>query len=678
MPSLLFRSLPRFALGALLPLLALSGFSAAEDSVPSLLPRPQEVRVDVGRFVLRNGLVIQIATDAPARVREIAELLGARLREETGIATRIDSSRTAPTAGVVRLALETSPQGPAVSPEGYRVRIGSNVEVSAGDTRGLLWGVQTLVQAIQHGTEPFLLGGAIADAPAHAWRALMLDPVRSFLDLDFLRRTIRVMSAYKLNLLHLHLSDDHAWRFESKIFPRLNPPGEPCYSQADLRELVAFARRHGVEIIPEFDFPGHAQAAVKAYPELDCEGRTRPMDEAIFCSGKPFTWEFMDKLVAEAAEIFPSPYFHLGADEPFAVKRWESCPHCRARMRAKGVSTLPALYHTVVNDLDALARRHGKRAIVWNDAIHPGIAPLPPKDLLIDAWTGQPDVQALAEAGYTLINSSNRPLYLSSYGQRQGFPLTAVWQWTPRVFGLREARSSDADLKSAPLPESAQVVGGQACIWATDQRIAEQRLYPRLLAVAETLWAGEHRGSFPDFTARWQAGQQDRLRRLGVPDDEALPSETLFGASAADSGATIRMVDGVLRAPASASPAFLTTTRATRDFILTFERRAEINSGNTGFLVRCAPTIANERPAGFPVPSAPPEGMKVSADVAALKGWNRFELVARGAVVSLTINGYLAWSATDPAPRSGPIVLATEAAEFEMRNIRLRPLDASP
>jgi hexosaminidase len=644
-------------------LVGIGAFLAAqgENQLSSiLLPKPRKLRGTGGEFVLHQGLPIVVSPQANARLHDIAELLVDGLRSVAGVEARIESSDPVRTVGAVRLTLTSSGDAP-MNPEGYVLRVGKDIELTARDPRGLLWGVQTLLQEIgtRPSAAPFVTCGEIMDEPAYAWRALMLDPVRSFLDLDFIRRTIRVMSAYKLNILHLHLTDDHAWRFESKAFPRVNLPGEPYYTQAELKELVTYAQRYGIEVIPEFDFPGHAHTAVTAYPELDCEGKARPMDQAIFCSAKPFTWEFMDKVLAEAASIFPSPYIHLGADEPFAVKRWETCPDCQARLRAKGVTTTSALYHTFVIDLDALVQRHGKRMIVWNDAIKPGVEPMPPKDILIDAWTNRNDVQTLAEHGYTLVNSSNRPLYLSSYGQREGFPLSAVWQWTPKVFGLREARSSDQDLKSSPLPVSAQVLGGQACLWATDQLIMERRLYPRLLAVAETLWSAEDRGDYAGFTARVTPGQMQRLHRLGVPDEESVPVEIPFADSEIRS-------DSVARS----------TEKTYRDFVLTFDRFAEENTGNTGWVIRCdlaQPTVAA---AGFVVRSTPPPGKQVvAADVRDLKGWNHFELVARGAVVSLTINGYLAWSMTDPTPHAGPIALVPDRTDFTVKNIRLRPLD---
>lgn len=642
---LLSRLLPLCGVFPLLP----PGAAAAP---PPLLPAPQHARYDGGRLVLRNGLQIVVPASCPARVTEIADVLRDELRAQAGISAEIVSGETSAPAGSVRLAL-TPPNAATPSPEAYTLKIGRTIGIAAADPRGLLWGAQTLLQCIDTASGPPAVPRCeIADAPASPWRALLLDPARSFLDLDFLRRTIREMSACKLNILHLHLIDDQAWRFQSKAFPKCNRPGEPFYTQAELKELVAFAARYGVGIVPEFDFPGHAMTAIAAYPDLDCEGRVRPVNDAILCIGKPLAWQLMESVVAESAEIFPSPYLDLGADEPFAIKRWETSPDCQALMKLKGVTTVTALYHAFLNDLNALAKQHGKKLIVWSDAIHAGVEPMPAKDIIIDAWTNDANVQALAADGYAIINSSFRPLYLSSFGMLGGYPLETVWQWDPTRFGLPGPKHT-VDYKT--LPAHANILGGQACIWATEETLAERRLYPRLFAVAETLWSGPRRPDFASFEARVPAAMA-RLRQLGAPDYDALPSEALF---------TRAEKDGVISAPA------LRTAQNYRDFILTFERRADAPSADTGLIIRCAPAVAGA-PRGFAVPAVSPWGQPIPAWLPAPGGWHQFELVARGAIVSLTVDGYLLWSVPDPAPRAGPIALT--GAESEFKNIQLRVL----
>jgi hypothetical protein len=230
------------------------------------------------------------------------------------------------------------------------------------------------------------------------------------------------------------------------------------------------------------------------------------------------------------------------------------------------------------------------------------------------------------------------------------------------------------------LPASAKILGGQACAWATDQRIMERRLYPRLLSVAETLWSGDHRGDYDSLTARLEE-QMRRLHRLGVPNDEALPTEAIFTGPdlktwATTSSLRFTLEQDVLRAPDASTGDVLKTKKSYRDFILSFDRRSDQNTGRTDFVIRCAEDQAGGAPRGFTVRSDAPPGMRIVAgDVAELKGWNHFELVARGRIVSLTINGYLAWSVTDPAPRAGPIALIGDEVGFEVKNITVRPLD---
>jgi hypothetical protein len=626
----------------------------ARDS-PNAAPHPPP-----GRGALRTRLVQARPGFADSRP---ASVLREGLAELAGVEAVVEPKTVRSSAPAISLKLDAR-SFPA-EPEAYRLKIGRAVEIVASDPHGLLWGVQTLLQSIERpGAGPALRRGTLTDRPSRPWRGLMLDPVRSFLDLDFVRRTIRVMSAYKLNVLHFHLIDDEAWRFESKAWPKCNLPGEPLYTQAELRGLVAFARRYGVEIVPEFDVPGHSMTAVNAYPELDCERRPRPMNQAIFCAGRAFTWEFIDRLVAEAAEIFPSEYVHLGADEPYAIQRWAACPDCRARMTRKGVTTLDALYHTFVNDLDEVVKRHGKRLIVWNDAIHPGVAPMPPRDIVIDAWIDFDVVGPLAERGYTILNSSSGPLYLTSFGWREGLPLAAVLNWNATRFAHPRAEQGDPSPSYRTLSPRAKILGGHASAWATEQSLAERRLYPRLLAVAENLWAEDRPAGAPEFEKRFQAGHADRLRRLGVPDYEALPVETLFAAA------------GAVVSPASAPSGWLGTARACRDFRLTFELRADAPGDHTDAFVRCAaPPKEGAAPEGFPIVAAAPPGRVMTAGLRAGGGWDQFEIVARGPVLSLTINGGLAWSVIDPAPRAGLIVFKNMGPGHEFRNVRLWNLD---
>ncbi|HYA48333.1 MAG TPA: family 20 glycosylhydrolase, partial [Burkholderiales bacterium] len=436
-------------------------------------------------------------------------------------------------------------------------------------------------------------------------------------------------------------------------------------TQAELGELVAFARRYGVEVVPEFDVPGHSMTAVNAYPELDCERRSRAMNEAIFCAGRPFTREFIDRLVAEVADVVPSEFVHLGADEPYAIKRWADCPDCRARMAREGVATVESLYHVFVRDLDEIAKGHGKRLIVWSDAIHPGVAPMPPRDIVVDGWVDVEVVGPLAESGYTILNSSNRPLYLTSFGLGEGLPLAAVLDWNATRFAAPPAETGGRAWGFRTLAPAAKILGGHASAWATEQSLAERRLYPRLLAVAEDLWDETLPPEAPKFAKRYQAGHRERLTELGVPDDRERGGEKPFAG-------------GAVLSPGAGPPGWMASREAYEDFRLTFEVRAAAPDGHTGVFIRCAPGLDKAAPPeGFPIVAAAPAGRVLSSSARLTSGWDRCEVAARGPVVSLTVNGILAWSVVDPAPRRGPIVLRGMGPGHEFRNVRLRRFEAA-
>ncbi len=612
----------------------------------TMMPKPLRLEQGAGRELLKPGLRVSVPAQSPSRVREIAEVFAEALKEQTSLACKLAAS-DAIEPGAVTFILQTPSSADVCARESYSLEVGGKgIVVASSSTEGLLWGAQTLLQGIECENGQYYIGHAsINDQPARTWRGLMLDPSRSFLELDFVRRTIRVMSAYKMNMLHLHLIDDQSWAFETKAFPKCNRPGEKFYTQDELRELVKYAARYGVEIVPELDFPGHSHAEIAAYPQLDCEGRTREMNDSILCPGKAFTWEFMEKVIAEVAAIFPSRYLHLGADEPFAIKRWKDCPDCQLRMKAKGVATLDAFYHTFVMDLNDIAKRNGKKLIVWNDAIHPGVEPMPPREITIHAWTNHKNAQALAAAGYTMINSSYAPLYLTSFGVREGVALSAVRDWNPTLFGAEDPRPGAARVKYAKLPPRALILGGQACMWATEQGLVEKRLYPRALCVAETLWSEGRAGDLADFEARWPVHER-RLAQLGVSPEYRRPAVPLFE-----------------DAKRGADP--LESAKEYRDFILTFELDTETTPGFCGITVR----------GGYPVPVTPPPGHVLMRSLRDLKGWHSYELTARGSVITLTVDGCMAWSVSDAAMQGGPIRLMPADRVKQCRNIMIRELE---
>lgn len=697
----------RFARAFGIALAALGGCAPARPAPreasprgPALLPGVSQRELREGSFRLNESSAVFDDTH-DEQVQQVAALFRGELLRATGrdVGKALFRYGNGPGPHAIDLILREPARGEERS-EAYALVVGDSALISAAHARGLIWGMQSFLQMLDPSTRPpSLQAGTTTDAPAYPWRGLLLDPARHMLDLDFLRRTLRVMSAYKMNVLHLHLVDDGAWRFELKSYPKCHGTGRPFYTRQEIKDLVAYAANLGIEIVPEFDFPGHSLAAVNAYPELDCEGKTRSggkEDAAILCPGKAATWTFLESIVSEAAEVFPSKYLHMGGDEPYAIRRWASCSDCQARMKKEGVATLEALYHTYLRDVHAIAKRHGKTVIFWDDAVHPGVEPMPPRDVVIHGWKDFKTVEALARAGYAIVNSSYGPMYLTSHGMGAGFPLEAVVAWDPRHFANPQPKRGAMEVTLIPLPEGSKILGGEACCWATDQDVLERRLYPRLLAAAEGMWSGQppDRRDPAELRARIAAGHLDRLRAFGVPISEASVGELLFnGKSLAGwvpvKGSEFRAIGGALVATGKGGNGWLRTEKTYRDFALSFDwqpglhdaAEGDVGTYDSGVFIRCAPdgnpwpekeiqiAKGDEGHGYFGIPNAPAAPQLIRP-----KDWNTFEVLARGASLTLIVNGMTAWTTTDPTPKAGHIAFQAEGHAMRFRNIRLREL----
>jgi hypothetical protein len=346
-------------------------------------------------------------------------------------------------------------------------------------------------------------------------------------------------------------------------------------------------------------------------------------------------------------------------------------------MREKGATTLESFYHTFVIDLNNIVRRHGRRLILWNEAMRPGVEPAPPKDIIIHAWIDAKNTRALAAAGHAMINSSYAPLYLSSYGLREGVALSAVKQWDARLFGAENPRPGAASVKYTELSPRATILGGQACAWASEQTLAEKRLYPRALCMAETLWAEGRAGSLADFASRWAATHEKRLAAMGVAAEYEKPVQILYKNGEPDEkcwagrGHPVHKATGdSLLLAAGAGDDGLMSVKTHGDFILDFELKTDTTVDFTGVTVR-----GGAGAPGLPIHVTPPPGIILMKSLRDLKGWHRYEVAARGSVLALTIDGCLAWSVSNAAARSGHIMLQGAGTPREFRNITIRGLD---
>lgn len=400
--------------------------------------------------------------------------------------------------------------------EGYRLSVApSGSSIIAGGEAGLAYGQSSLGQLVRaHARDGAfsIPSQVVEDSPRYAWRGLMLDVARHFFDASEVMRLIDLAASLKLNVFHWHLTDDQGWRLPVPGWPLLTE-GRPAYTAAEIREVVAFAAKRQVCIVPEIDLPGHFSAVLAAYPEFGCAGKPIKLPSRpgiyfdIACAGSDGTLAFLEDVLEAVVCLFPGPFVHLGGDEApkFA---WDDCPRCRARVDAEGLAAeggdgSEALQGWLTNRLVAFLAARGKKAVVWNDSLVAGN--LEP-GVVVSYWRETPErglARAAAEAGRATVVLDYRSSY---FDYPHGLtPLAKVYAGSPWL---------------AALPESGRisVLGLEAALWTEwvlSRADIDERLFPRLAALAERAWSAEERLDYPNFLLRldpWLA----RLRADGV------------------------------------------------------------------------------------------------------------------------------------------------------------------
>lgn len=416
------------------------------------------------------------------------------------------------------------------SPEAYSLRISTDtIEVKASTAQGFLRASQTLQQLM---SEKGIKCCTIIDEPAYEWRGAMLDVSRHFFPIDYLRKQIDILASYKINRLHLHLTDAAGWRIEIKRYPRLTnfaawrtdslwktwwnngerhyvQEGTPgayggYYKQEELKELVKYAEERGIIIVPEIEMPAHSEETLTAYPEFSCTHE--PYKQADFCPGNAGTYDFLENILKEVMDIFPSHDIHVGGDEA-AKTSWAKCPLCQAKMKELGLDNIDELQAQLIAHMDNFLRNNGRRLIAWDEVLTPTL----PQDATVMLWRGIEAAQKAASQGNDVVLSPGAYCYLDSY---QDAPPTQ-----PEAIGgylTLERVYSYIPNENMTDEEAAHIRGIQGNLWAeyipTTQH-NEYMLYPRILAIAEIGWNGTQKKDYQNFYQRALA-QVDWLRNV--------------------------------------------------------------------------------------------------------------------------------------------------------------------
>lgn len=459
-------------------------------SAQSLMPKPQTIQIHSGKYSLNSSSIAVTGSSDPL-------ILKAVKRAEK----RMNALTSLP-AGPKKLAIQVQLKSD-LKKEAYTLVVDAKgVRLSAGSVRGAMEGLETMTQLVDNKSIPFV---NIVDEPRFEWRGLMIDVARHFIPLDVVKRNVDAMAAAKLNILHLHLSDDEGFRIESKKYPKLHELGSEgqYFTQTQMKDLVAYCTDRGIDVYPEFDLPGHSQSFFAGYPELASEKREyKPGPRfKIEAGGKAMsmmaimqmmntaptptidptkegTYTFLDGLLTEMKTIFPFAYVHLGLDESNGVV-WKNNPAIVAFMEQKKIANVHELQDYFLERFDALVKKQGYKSVVWEEAFNAKTAP----DITVQVW--KPSLMGPGLSVENIVKQGNPAI------DSRGFYLD---HFMPAYFHLM----------NKDFTQTSPWKGGEAAMWSevVDGEVFEGRVWPRTFAIAERLWTNPATVDIDEFYTR--------------------------------------------------------------------------------------------------------------------------------------------------------------------------------
>ena len=501
----------------------------------NVIPQPDQWNIGKSQFLINEQTVI--VTNQNARAE--AEFLAQWLMAASGKVFQIVDMNSMPQENFILLSaskrsselteeslrnLPNSLRVQAMQADRSRYRINvtpKGILINAEFDEGVFYGVQTIRQLLPKEAEqkklklplqiPTML---IQDGAKFPHRGLLLDCCRHFMSVDFIKKYIDALAYYKMNVLHWHLTEDQGWRIQIDKYPLLTEVGAwrtekdgskygGFYSKQEIREIVDYATARHITVIPEIELPGHSSAAIAAYPALSCTHQTIEVENEwgvfkdIYCAGDEYTFEFLENVLSEVCELFPSPYIHIGGDE--APKfRWEQCEKCQRRIKQEKLKDEAELQTYFIERIATYLQSKGKRIIGWDEILEGGI----PADAMIQSWRGMEGGEHAAKAGHNVIMSPTSHCYFD-YGL-SSTDMEEVYNFNPIPASLSVA-------------ESKYIRGGECNMWTehAPQETVDSKVFPRLLALAEVLWTFPEQRNYALFTKRVEE-HYERLKGLNI------------------------------------------------------------------------------------------------------------------------------------------------------------------
>ncbi|VAW15864.1 beta-glycosyl hydrolase [hydrothermal vent metagenome] len=512
-------------------LIGVSSIATAQET--AIIPKPSNLQIKQGEFILGQGNTLEFNT-SDKNLSRIAGFFNEYLELYYGFKLS-ENGKGKP----ISLKITTND---TLGSEGYRLNVGrEGIFISANKPAGVFYGIQTLKQLlpVETGSKGLPIPAVeIEDTPRFQWRGNMLDVGRHFFPVSFIKKYIDILAMYKLNIFHWHLTEDQGWRIEIKKYPELIEISHwrdqtvvgharwsyeydgigygGFYTRGQVKDIVKYAADRFITVVPEIEMPGHSSAALAAYPGLGCTGGPYKVQERwgifedVYCAGKEETFKFLQDVLDEVCELFPSRFIHIGGDE-CPKKAWEKCPDCQKRIKDEGLKNEHELQSYFISRMDKYLTSKGKRLIGWDEILEGGLAP----QATVMSWRGIKGGVEAAKQGHDVVMTPTTNLYFDYYQSqnRDNEPL-AIGGFLP----LEKVYSYEPVPEELTPEEAKHILGAQANLWteyvATTKK-AEYMLLPRLCALAELAWTPKEGKDYTDFLIRLDTDYK-RLEMAGI------------------------------------------------------------------------------------------------------------------------------------------------------------------
>jgi hexosaminidase len=494
----------------------------------SIIPQPVIMKVNSGNFIIDAHTAIQFNA-SKKELKSAADFLVKNVKNISGNSLQLNVAKQK----AIQLMIEEIPQ---IGDEGYQMDVTTtSVTIKANTKSGIIYGIQSLLQTL-----PAIRTNAIlqipcmniTDYPRFKYRGMHLDESRHFFGPDGVKEYINLMASYKMNTFHWHLVDDQGWRIEIKKYPKLTSvgawrvdhndkvwgsrpqakPGEEAtyggyYSQEQIKEIIKYAAERNITIIPEIEMPGHVASAIASYPALSCTqipqlpltGGNYTDMSSNYCAGNDSVFTFLEKVLTEVIELFPSKYIHIGGDE-VDKGPWKVCPKCQAKIKTDHLVNEEGLQSYFIKRIEKFMKSKNRKIIGWDEILEGGLAP----EATVMSWRGEAGGIEAAKAQHDVIMTPGSPVYFDHYqAGPEGEPLAIGGMNT-----LKKVYDYEPIPKELNAAEAKYVLGAQANLWTeyvTTAEHVEYMVLPRMLALAEVLWSQKENKSWENFNERLQS-----------------------------------------------------------------------------------------------------------------------------------------------------------------------------